>query len=229
MPGGGGRAFTTLPPRRAARATVPVTRAARIHGHGGAHDVAAFDQVSHPRRGAGGMGVRLRRRAQRHRMHREAAVEAQASEQLDVACAAASAREVLADHQGASAQALDQDALHQILRALLAGVQREGQHQGSGQPLSSSQATRAAARGSPAGGARTAAAAARGWGSKVSATVGMPSASPLVLSSCKTRRWPRCTPSKIPIETAAPGGSKLLASLMTFMVSSRCVMFMTGA
>ena len=44
----------------------------------------------------------------------------------------------------------------------------------------------------------------RGCGSKVSAAAGRPSACARACAAAITARWPRCTPSKLPMATTAP-------------------------
>ena len=49
---------------------------------------------------------------------------------------------------------------------------------------------------------------AAGCGSKVSAAAGRPSASARARAAAITARWPRCTPSKLPMATTAPSSAR---------------------
>ena len=63
----------------------------------------------------------------------------------------------------------------------------------------------------------------RGCGSKVSAKAGLPRARPICRAAAITARWPRWTPSKLPIATTAPRGISAAGVVSRITVKSESI------
>ena len=119
--------------------------------------------------------------------------------------AALAEMEVVADGDAADAEPADQIMVNEILCRWSGPALVEGHHHGTGKARPGQQAQLFGLVGEPElGGVR--AEKLRGCGSKVTANAGFPCAWPIRSAASITARWPRWTPSKLPIATTAPRG-----------------------
>jgi len=112
---------------------------------------------------------------------------------------------VVADRYSADPEPLDQVMVNEILRRGSGPGLVEGHHDSAGEPGSSQQPQLSGLVGEPELGL-FGLKKLRGCGSKVTASAGRPWARPICRAAAITARWPRCTPSKLPIATTAPFG-----------------------
>ena len=185
---------------------MPTTRCGTAEDAGGRGDVTGGEGLAHRGRGP---ALALAHVLERDDLEPEG--RAQLAQGLDVAGVAVAEPRVDPDDDDVRLEPVDEGAPDELLRGLPRELGRERQHE---QAVDAGGLEEVVAQGAGGDelGARSGCSTATGCGSKVTATVGQVEPAPVSSSWVSTARWPRWTPSKLPMVTTQGRSSSGVAA-----------------